>query len=96
MLAGMGLALQAWDEVENLAREMIKKSEMSEKEGTKFLEDLRRRYSDTQTKLESRVESAVKEFLKKADVVTTDELKALKKEVRELKKMIKSEAEKTE
>jgi hypothetical protein len=37
----------------------------------------------------------VKEFFKKADVVTTDELKALKKEVRDLKKMISSEKEKS-
>jgi polyhydroxyalkanoate synthesis regulator phasin len=96
MLAGMGLALQAWDEVENLAREMIKKSEMSEKEGTKFLKDLKHRYSETQTKLEARVEEAVKKFLKKADVVTADELKALKKEVRQLKKMINSETEKSD
>jgi hypothetical protein len=33
----------------------------------------------------------VGKFLKKANVVTGDELKALKKEVRDLKKMISSE-----
>ena len=45
--------------------------------------------------LEARVEKTVKEFLKKANVVTSDELKAVKKEVRELKKMISSEKEKS-
>ena len=48
-----------------------------------------------QKKLEARVEKTVKDILKKANVVTTDELKAVKKEIRELKKMISSEKEKT-
>ena len=86
MLTGIGLALIAKDEVEDLARELVKKGKMSENEGTKFLEDLQKRYDETQTKLEEKVQKAVKDFMKKADVVTSDELKGLKKEIRELKK----------
>ena len=86
MLTGIGLALIAKDEVEDLARELISKGKMSENEGTKFLEDLQKRYDETQKKLEDKVQKAVKDFMKKADVVTGDELKGLKKEIRELKK----------
>jgi polyhydroxyalkanoate synthesis regulator phasin len=88
MLTGIGLALIAKDEVEDLARELVNKGKMSENEGTKFLEDLQKRYDETQTKLEEKVQKAVKDFMKKADVVTSDELKGLKKEIRELKKAI--------
>ena len=88
MLTGVGLALIAKDEVEDLARELVNKGKMSENEGTKFLEDLQKRYDETQTKLEEKVQKAVKDFMKKADVVTSDELKGLKKEIRELKKAI--------
>lgn len=88
MLTGIGLALIAKDEVEDLANEFVKKGKMSEKEGTKFLEDLRKRYDEIQKQLEERVQQAVKDFMKKADVVTGDELKGLKKEIRELKKAI--------
>ncbi|MBW1606664.1 MAG: hypothetical protein JRF45_09180 [Deltaproteobacteria bacterium] len=88
MLTGVGLALIAKDEVEDLARELVNKGKMSENEGTKFLEDLQKRYDETQTKLEEKVQKAVKDFMKKADVVTGDELKGLKKEIRELKKAI--------
>jgi polyhydroxyalkanoate synthesis regulator phasin len=95
LLAGVGLALKTWDEVEDLAKELIDKGKMSEKDGRKFTKDLQKRYEDTQKKLETRVEKMVKEFFKKADVVTTDELKALKKEVRDLKKMISNEKEKS-
>jgi len=88
MLTGIGLALIAKDEIEDLANELVKKGKMSEKEGNKFLEDLRKRYDETQKQLETRVQKTVKDFMKKADVVTGDELKGLKKEVRELKKAI--------
>jgi polyhydroxyalkanoate synthesis regulator phasin len=94
LLTGIGLALKTWDEVETLGKEMIKTGRMSEQEGKKLLKDLQSRYEEAQEKLEARVEKAVKDFLKKADVVTGDELKALKKEVRELKNMIGSETEK--
>lgn len=88
MLTGVGLALIAKDEVEDLAKELVKKGKMGENEGTKFLEDLQKRYDDTQSKLEEKVQRAVKDFMKKADLVTSDELKGLKKEIRELKKVI--------
>ena len=39
------------------------------------------------------MEKSVKELLKKADVVTQDELKGLKKEIRDLKKLISSQGE---
>ncbi|UCE52687.1 MAG: hypothetical protein JSV31_26095 [Desulfobacterales bacterium] len=93
---GVGLALKTWEEVEDLAKELIKKGKMSEKEGRKFLNDLQKKYEDSQKKLEIRVEKIVKEWLKKADIVTGDELKALRKEIRELKKMISNETKKTD
>jgi len=95
MLAGVGLALKTWDEVEDFSKELVEKGKMGEKEGNKFLKDLQNRYDDTQKKLEARVEKTVNEFLKKANVVTSDELKAVKKEIRELKKMISSPKEKS-
>jgi polyhydroxyalkanoate synthesis regulator phasin len=88
MLTGIGLALIAKDEVEDLAKELVNKGKMSENEGTKFLADLQSRYDETQKRLEEKVQQAVKDFMKKADVVTGDELKGLKKEIRDLKKAI--------
>ena len=88
MLTGIGLALIAKDEVEDLAKELVNKGKMSENEGTKFLEDLQKRYDQTQQKLEEKLQKTVKDFMKKADVVTGDELKGLKKEIRDLKKAI--------
>ncbi|MEJ2661032.1 MAG: hypothetical protein P8Z73_09965 [Desulfobacteraceae bacterium] len=88
MLAGIGLALKTWDEVEKMVQEVQEKGEMSEAEGRKFLDEVQKRYEEAQGKLEKRVEQTVKEFLKKTQIVTSDELKELKKEIRELKSII--------
>ncbi|HSO20654.1 MAG TPA: hypothetical protein VLT88_14415, partial [Desulfosarcina sp.] len=62
-LTGIGLALTAKDEAEELAREFGKKLDLNEEEGKKFLKDIQKRYDETQSKLEERVEKSVKDFL---------------------------------
>ena len=77
MLAGVGLALKTWDEVEDLTKELVEKGKMGEKEGSKFLKDLQNRYDDTQKKLEARVEKTVKEFLKRGVLLSPEELEKI-------------------
>lgn len=96
MLTGVGLALVAKDEIEDLAKEIVAKGKMSESEGIKFLKELQGKYDDAQARLEDRVEKSIKNFMKKADIVTGDELKALKKEIRDLKKAISEDIDKSE
>ena len=88
MLTGIGLALVAKDELEDIVGDLEKKLNLTEKEGKKFLDELQEKYDKTQKKLEDRVEESVNGFLQKANIVTTDDLEALKKEIRELKKAI--------
>ena len=87
-LAGAGLAAKGWDEVEVLSKEMAKKAKMSEKEGAKFLKDMKKRYDDTQKKTGTYVENIVKDILKKMDIATSADIKALKKEIQQLKKAV--------
>jgi polyhydroxyalkanoate synthesis regulator phasin len=91
MLTGIGLALVAKDELVDLAKEVENKMGMSESDGKNFLDEVKKKYDETQEKLEDRVEKTVKEILKKMDVVTGDEIKGLKKEIRELKKAMSKE-----
>ena len=88
MLTGVGLALKGKDEIEELFKEFEEKLNLKDEDGRSFLAEFKNKLDETQDKLEQRVEKAVKEFMKKADLVTGEELKALKKEVRELKKAI--------
>ena len=85
-LAGAGLAHKTWDEVEVLANEVVKKAKMGEKESAKFIKDMKGRYDDTQKKFEKYLEKVVKDILKKMDIATGADIKALKKEIRLLKK----------
>ena len=93
MLTGIGLALKTWDEVEALGKELEEKGKMPRDEAKKFIEELQKRYEETQAKLEERVEKSVRDFLKRADIVTGEDLKALKTEIRDLKKLISQEPE---
>ncbi len=85
-LAGADLAHKTWDEVEALTKEIAKKAKMGEKEGSKFLKDMKSRYDDTQKKTGKYVEKVVKDILKKMDIATAADIKALKKEIQQLKK----------
>jgi polyhydroxyalkanoate synthesis regulator phasin len=90
MVSGVGLALMAKDEAENMAQDWVSQSKMTEEEGKKFIEEILVKYGETQDKLEERVGKSVKEFLKKVDVVTGEEFNRMKKEIRELKKSLGS------
>ena len=85
-LAGAGLAAKTWDEVESLSKEVVQKAKRSEKEGAKFIKDMKKRYDDTQKKTGTYVEKVVKATLKKMDIATAADIKALKKDIRQLKK----------
>jgi polyhydroxyalkanoate synthesis regulator phasin len=85
-MTGAGLAHKTWEEVETLTKEIVKKAKMSENEGSKFLKDMKSRYDDTQKKTGKYVEKIVKDILKKMDIATATDIKALKKEIRQLKK----------
>jgi len=85
-LAGAGLAAKTWEEVESLSKEVVKKAKMSEKDGAKFIKDMKKRYDDTQKKTGTYVEKVVKDILKKMDIATAADIKALKKEIQQLKK----------
>ena len=85
-LAGAGLAAKGWDEVESLSKEVVKKAKMSEKEGAKYLKDMKKRYEETQKKTGTYVEKVVRDILKKMDIATAADIKTLKKDIQQLKK----------
>ena len=87
MTAGVGLAAKAMDEVESLVKDFEKRGKMSETDGKEFLKDLRAKIGKAQDKLEAKIEAAGAEFFKRVNVVTSDDLGGLKKEIRELKKI---------
>lgn len=88
LYTGIGMAVETRDMVEKWAKDMTQKNQMSAEEGKKFVDDIKDRYDKTQAKFECRVEEAVNKVIKKTDMATTEEIKALKKEIRDLKNLI--------
>jgi len=90
LTTGVGLALRTWAEVEVAGKEMIKKAQLSEKDAGQLLKNLKESYEKTQVKMEVQVNRLVKDFLKKADIATSDDVKALRREVQDLRKEFKA------
>jgi polyhydroxyalkanoate synthesis regulator phasin len=90
LTTGVGLALRTWAEVEVAGKEMIKKAQLSEKDAGQLLKNLKESYEKTQEKMEVQVNRLVKDFLKKADIATSDDVKALRREVQDLRKEFKA------
>jgi len=90
LTTGVGLALKTWAEVEAVGKEIIKKTQLSEKDAGQLLKNLKESYEKTQEKMEVQVNRLVKDVIKKADIATNDDVKTLRREVQDLRKELKA------
>jgi polyhydroxyalkanoate synthesis regulator phasin len=88
MMTGIGFALKTKDEVEDWAKELVTRGELSENEGEKFVDELMKRYEEARETLEQKVEKSVKEILKKVEVPTAQEFAELKEEIFRIKEAV--------
>lgn len=88
MMTGIGFALKTKDEVEEWAKELATRGELSENEGEKFVDEMTKRYDEARENLEKKVEKSVKEMLDRLKVPTAEEMDALKAEIESIKKKI--------
>ena len=86
ILTGVGLALMTKDKAEELAKELVKKGELSEKEGKEFIDEMLKKSKQAGKDMEAKVDDLVKKALKKANVATREDLAGLEKEIKRLKK----------
>lgn len=91
MMTSIGFALKTKDEVEEWAKELVTKGELTENEGEKFVDELMKRYEEAREGFEQRVEKTLKELLKKWDVPTSEDIAALRSELDSLKKRLGQE-----
>ena len=84
MYAGIGLAYLTKEKVEEISQELVKKGELSEKEAKEFFNELAKKSEDTRKAVEERIEKMIKSTLQRLDLVTRDDLSALKKRITKL------------
>ncbi len=81
MQMGLGLAEVTREKLEEISKELIKKGEISEKEGRDFVEELSRKSQQARKSLEKRVDELVARALARLNVATKDDLAALEKKL---------------
>ncbi len=83
MYMGLGLAEMTREKVEEISRELVKKGEISEKEGRDLAEELDRKAKSAKKSLETQVDKLVKQALDRLKVATKDDLAAVEKKLSE-------------
>lgn len=88
MMTGLGVMLKTQAEFEEMTKEFINKTKMSEDEGKKFIDDMMKKYEEARDDMTKQIKKGIAEYMTKADIASKKELDALKKEVEELKKAL--------
>lgn len=86
MLVGVGLAAVTREKIEEIVDELVKKGELSEKEGKEMVDELVEKSKKVKKDLDKKVEKIVADTLKKLNIPTREELTELKKKIDKLTK----------
>ncbi|MDO9527988.1 MAG: phasin family protein [Syntrophales bacterium] len=86
MLVGVGLAAVTREKIEEIIGELVKKGELSEKEGKVMVDELVEKSKKVKKDLEKKVEKIVADTLNKLNIPTREELTELKKKIQKLEK----------
>lgn len=90
LLTGVGMALRSKGEIKELAEEFAKSTQMSQAEAREFLEECQHKYEDARTKLDRRMEEMIEKILKRLDLPTRSDIKALNRRIDDLVKKIEN------
>jgi len=86
MLVGAGLAAVTKEKIEEIIGELVKKGELSEKEGKEMVDDLVEKSKKVKKDLDKKVEKIVADTLNKLNIPTRAELTELEKKIDKLAK----------
>ncbi|MCX5833870.1 MAG: phasin family protein [Deltaproteobacteria bacterium] len=86
MMFGVGLAAMTREKTEEFVKELIKKGEMSEKEGKQLVNDLMEKSKKMTRDLEMKTEEMVSATLKRLNIPTRKELDELRERIEKLEK----------
>ena len=90
MLTGVGMASLTKDKIADLAKEIIEKGKLSEKEGKELLDEIKKKSEEAQKELEIQTDKLVQASLKKMNLASRDDLLKLEKQLKKLAKSVKA------
>lgn len=86
LLTGIGLALKTKDEAKSLAGDIADKLKLSEEEGTRFKDDMMKKYDEMWEDLEKRIEKRVQSVIDRMELAKKSDIRALDDKINELEK----------
>lgn len=86
LLTGVGLGVMTKDKVEELAKELTRKGDLSEKEGKELIDDLLKKSEQARKDLEAKIEGLVRQAMKKLNVATKKDVAQLDAKIKRLEK----------
>ena len=86
VLGGLGLLSLTHEKAEKLAKDLIKKGELSEIEEAKFVKDLMKRAEKYGSEVEKKIEKTVEKTIKKLDIPSRKDLAEIKEKLDKLSK----------
>ena len=91
LLTGVGLALRSKNELHDLAKEFAEKSRMSQDEAREFLKECEGKYEEAKESFDKKVEATIERILKKLDLPSRSDIKALNDRIDALTKKLSDE-----
>ena len=86
VLASLGVLSLTREKAENLAKDLIRKGELSETEEAKFVKDLMKKAEKAGGEIEEKIEKTVGKTLKKLNIPTRKDLDEIKQKLDKLSK----------
>ena len=81
LLTGVGLALRSKKEIEELARDFAKSSQMNQDEAKAFLTECQEKYEEARLNFDQKMEAAVEKVLEKLDLPTRSDIRQLNERI---------------
>jgi polyhydroxyalkanoate synthesis regulator phasin len=85
----IGTLALAEEKIEEIVGELIKKGDITEKEGKKLIEELIIKVRESKKELEERIKSIIEEILSKMNIPTKKDIEKLEKRLKILENMRK-------
>ena len=86
MLTGVGLAAMTRDKIEELAKELTEKGEVTEKEGRELVDEMVKKSEKAKKDLETKMEGIVEKVLGKMNLATKEDINKIEKRLKHLEK----------
>lgn len=85
---GVGAAFLTKDKIEELKTDLVDRGKLTQDEGKQFVDDLFKKSESIRDQLELRVNQMVEERVKQLNLVTTDDLAELRRQIKELQAVL--------